>query len=184
MTVLSSSLYCFNSVNRLWRKTKASSQLWVCTMQLWEADSCTVSFLWSHHDSDHIIKSSFFYFYQKCTWSYTFLHILVRVLDSERGIKRLESRVNLVGKEKNTRQSLSSDPCTTLRGAVLTDKRPGSDTLSWKPVSRTASLHPFSWMSESRRAGLRSTVTDTDDGGYWSSGSHRPEQLSEESAGR
>lgn len=29
-------------------------------------------------------------------------HILVRVLDSEGGIKRLESRVNLVGKQSNT----------------------------------------------------------------------------------
>lgn len=46
------------------------------------------------------------------------------------------------------------------------DKCISFDTLSWKPVSKTASLHPFSWISERWQAGLQSRVysiiTDTD----------------------
>lgn len=207
MTVLSSSLYCFNSVNRLWRNTIKSSQFWVhtsenlvlppftgygttrssrinveCINTLYPARQTTLS-----HDSNHINSSTFFTFIRSMNLLSVF-HILVRVLDSEGGIKRLESRVNLVGKQSNTWRRLSSEPHRILRWSFLMDKCASSDTLSWKPVSKTASLHPFSWVSERWQGDYNpqcvGTITDTDHRGTLIHRlTHMPEWLSEVSAG-
>lgn len=114
---------------------------------------------------NHVISSAFFTFIRSKNWPSVF-HILVRVLDSEGGIKRLESRVNLVGKQSNTWRWLWSEPLRILRWSFLMDKCASSDTLSWKPVSKTASLHPFSWVSERWRGDYNpqcvGTITDKD----------------------
>lgn len=165
MTVLSSSLYCFNSVNRLWRKTKKKNQVncEFIQLRLWESDIPTIYQLWSHipyqskinkytppTSADKIVpwfkSRNFIHIFHLSETQLNLpsvFHVLVRVLDSECGIKRLESRVNLVGKQNNIRQ-ISSDPFMILRWSILMDICVSSDTLSWKPVSKTASLHPFS----------------------------------------